>query len=98
MSFVSGVPILSPIQFGTSFPSYLNSVVPNCPSKMAHLKASVPSVTRVDSSANVATLKKQADRQKSSNFNSSSLVSQGITQKMSSQTVNKTNLHPGGVQ
>jgi len=65
-----------------------------------NLQSSVAPITRVDSSASIATLKKQADRQKSSNFHSSSLVTQGITNShaMSPQTVNKTNLHPGGVQ
>jgi len=55
-------------------------------------------LTRTDSSSALALKKTQATRQQQANFHSSSLVTQGITTAMSSQTVNKTNLHPGGVQ
>ena len=66
--------------------------------KQNNLKADLP---RIDSSATLqqAFLRGQVQRQQSNNFHSSSLVTQHITGgKMPSQTVNKTSLHPSGVQ
>jgi hypothetical protein len=67
--------------------------------KQNNLKADLP---RIDSSATLqqAFLRGQVQRQQSNNFHSSSLVTQHITggPKMPSQTVNKTSLHPSGVQ